>query len=495
MKVSQADAAKPQVDVNDAERLKQIAKRKEQNRNAQRRLRERKEEYTMQLEAQVAELHRRSQTQEEHSHYLREILERIRMENQVLSQQLAMVSGSPETVHRSSVDSSAPTANVAQPFATNRPRHSSESYAASSQGLSLWPPSIDPSHTTDMPRPFGGNLAPHETITHSQSPLLAPAPAQPRSATGLPAAAGGFTFPTILHPAAAPISRASEATNARHPHPHPQQHLRQPPQHPHPLPEPLHRASASPLASASDGMLSPMALRGSLNRYGSGQTEITVPSDSSESDPPAAKMRCRGLSVSRKQSGPMDVDMDPAAASSSVAASTTMPASLNQHRSGASSSMQPEHGTRAPEANSMFSRGLLEHRQAAGSSAASASGAAAINNSDQCMHSWLNPGNSGIEHEQDLVLANMPSQDVSGHLKPIGATPGALGLTTHGDGWTISPWVNFTSSPLDQVDSRQSVRLDGAGPTEYDSFGRPTSLASRRGFSGKLELGAHVLEQ
>lgn len=75
----------------DADRLRQMSRRKEQNRNAQRRLRERKEEYTSQLEAQLTDLHRHSQTQEDETRFLREALDRLRSENQVLTQQIARI--------------------------------------------------------------------------------------------------------------------------------------------------------------------------------------------------------------------------------------------------------------------------------------------------------------------------------------------------------------------------------------------------------------------
>ncbi|KAN0065107.1 DNA-binding transcription factor yap1 [Thecaphora frezii] len=430
---------KSEDEVNNAEKLKQIAKRKEQNRNAQRRLRERKEEYTLQLEAQVAELHRRSQTQEEHSHYLREMLERIRVENQLLSQQLAMVTSSPEVLHRSSIDSAGLGVGVQPPVTFTRPRHCSESDTASSRGPCWGPLPVNPSQPNAVPQFLvPGALAPHETLN---------GPGLPQHFSG-PPPASAVTFPPLLHPGPVPISRSLVGSGLQDQ----QQDLSR-------------RGSASPLATTSEGMLSPRAARGCLNRYGSGQTDITIPSDGSDAE--EAAINAQRPPPGKANGVSMEVENLDATVVQAVAV-------VGGRVDGLGSSQTAD----------LDSKDVQQDWQASAA------------NANPFMQTWQS---SRVGSQQDLSLSNLPSNNLSSHTKPFGtASSGALGQTMQDDGWTISPWVNFTSSPLEQTGLKGSVTTesnqgDEKPQTRPSLAGRSSSLASRRGFSGKLQLQPPVL--
>ena len=253
----------------DAERLRQIARRKEQNRNAQRRLRERKEEYTMQLEAQLAELHRRSQSQEEESHFLREALARMRAENQTLAEQIAMIHQavpSTQSSHplpqRASID-----LGVDHFAPLNRSRNRSQSATASmmphfafhhnAAAAAPWATSSQ-QPIAGMHAPFGATIAPgatHRMPFSTASPL-----------PGASSFTGGLTAPQhdtvedVAMPRSNSVSRAS---------------------------------SISPASQRRDStIVSPFDLRSNLSRHGSGQTDLTLPPEHSEAESgPVTKIR------------------------------------------------------------------------------------------------------------------------------------------------------------------------------------------------------------
>ncbi len=102
-----------------------------------------------------------------------------------------------------------------------------------------------------------------------------------------------------------------------------------------------------------------------------------------------------------------------------------------------------------------------------------------------------------------LALSDLRNADLSNMSKPLGLTPGALGLTNMmsgsgavGDGWSISPWIHLAQTPsagagaasdMEHSHSR-SHTTDGQNLESGMAFENRKSLASRRGFSGSLKF-------
>ncbi|PWZ00214.1 hypothetical protein BCV70DRAFT_161489, partial [Testicularia cyperi] len=422
----------------DAERLRQIARRKEQNRNAQRRLRERKEEYTMQLEAQLAELHRRSQSQEEESHFLREALSRMRAENQSLAQQISLIHQavpSTQTTHplpqRASIDLGIdPFAPIAGSMRSrNRSQSATQPTHPAHPGAptmaSPWSASVPVLHSFAHVPAFGSTIHPH--ITHRP-----PVPAS-MSSSGPIALAGGLSLavPESPEDVTMPLSTTSnEASRA---------------------------ASSSPSLHRRDSLApapSPFDARSMFSRHGSDQTDITIPSDRSDTDMP--------LSTKLRRSAP---SLHGGAVSQPSAADTMMASCLDSIHSVSGSSGA------APQMN--------------------ASAAATQKAAFEFAASWI--ASSSESAAGNLSIPDLRSTDMSSASKPLGITPGALGLahggvmSSGGEGWTISPWINMS-----QAASNDNTAASHHTPAEASMQGVPSdlakSLASRRGFSGSLKL-------
>lgn len=437
-------------EVLDAERLRQIARRKEQNRNAQRRLRERKEEYTMQLEAQLAELHRRSQSQEEESHYLREALSRMRAENQTLAEQITLIhqavpstQASHPLPQRASIDLGIdPFAHTAS---LNRHRNRSQSATASTMPPFAFGPTAAPWSTSlshlpmsAMHTPFG--IAPgatHRLPFQTASPL----PGTSSYAGGLPL---GHNEP--IEDESMPRSEVDSR-----------------------------RSSLSPISQRKDSLFaSPFDSRGTISRHGSGQTDLTVPPEHSDSE---------SLSSSKIQrsSGP----------SSALALSIAS----NQN-------LDSKHGTSTePPASDEVMASCLESIHTLPLSNAEAIKQAQVQASHRSNYDNAAPWmSSSSEVPSQLALADFRQSDMSNMPKSLGVTPGALGLTNAvsgtgagGDGWSISPWIHMTQTPsVDaSADTDISASRSHANNSLVDSgmvFDSRKSLATRRGFSGSLKL-------
>ncbi|TKY85386.1 hypothetical protein EX895_005548 [Sporisorium graminicola] len=111
--------------------------------------------------------------------------------------------------------------------------------------------------------------------------------------------------------------------------------------------------------------------------------------------------------------------------------------------------------------------------------------------------SWM-ASNNDISGQ--LALSDFRNPDLSSISKPLGLTPGALGLTgglpgssAGGDGWSISPWINMAPTPSASLGSdleQSSLRsqVDSQCLDTGMTFEQRSSLASRRGFSGSLKL-------
>ncbi|TKY85912.1 hypothetical protein EX895_005453 [Sporisorium graminicola] len=241
----------------DAERLRQIARRKEQNRKAQRRRRERKEEYTMQLEAQLAALNRRSQAQEEESHYLREALARMRTQKLTLAEQNARIRQAVPSMQfphplpqRASIDlgvdhfarlncnrSQSTTATVMAPFTSN---HNVAAPCATSSQQPMasahapFEPTIAPGTTSHLPISVASTLA------------------------GASSLAGGMAVPQPEPIEDIAMSRSDDA---------------------------IHTSSTTPVTQQRDDFVtSPFDLRVNFSCHDSGQTELTMPPEFSEAE-------------------------------------------------------------------------------------------------------------------------------------------------------------------------------------------------------------------
>ncbi|TKY85911.1 hypothetical protein EX895_005452 [Sporisorium graminicola] len=103
-----------------------------------------------------------------------------------------------------------------------------------------------------------------------------------------------------------------------------------------------------------------------------------------------------------------------------------------------------------------------------------------------------------------LALSDYRNPALSSISKSLCLTPGTLGLenavagsNARGDGWSISPWINMAPTPSAGMasDVKQT-----SSPSYADSqrlktgmaFDNKKSLASRRGFSGSLQLETRV---
>ncbi|CDR99297.1 hypothetical protein [Sporisorium scitamineum] len=475
--------AKNNDDMLDAERLRQIARRKEQNRNAQRRLRERKEEYTMQLEAQLAELHRRSQSQEEESHFLREALARMRAENQTLAEQVAMIHQvvpSTQSSHplpqRASID-----LGVDHFAPLNRSRNRSQSVTASMMPHFAFNHNVAAPWATSsqqpMPAvhaPFGATIAPgatHRLPFATASPLagapLAGAPLAGAPLAGAPLAgaplAGGMPVPRHEQIEDVAMPRSDDASRT---------------------------SSISPASQRRDSsIISPFNSRANLSRHGSGQTELTIPSESSQSEGgPATKIR--RVSDSGRVIG-TSVSVSPAPSGDSA----PIP----------SRTMAPEMATPVGEAKTDMAPLSTDSDDVMAScleSIHSLPRANADAESTQKAHfdhatSWM-ASNNDISGQ--LSLPDFRNPDLSSISKPLGLTPGALGLSNAmpgtgagGDGWSISPWINLAPTPSagmssDMEHSSSRSYADSQRLETGMAFDNKKSLASRRGFSGSLKL-------
>ncbi|SPO26497.1 uncharacterized protein UTRI_04086 [Ustilago trichophora] len=467
--------AKNNDEVLDAERLRQVARRKEQNRNAQRRLRERKEEYTMQLEAQLAELHRRSQSQEEESHFLREALARMRAENQTLAEQIAMIhqavpstQASHPLPQRASIDLGIdPFAHTA-PLSRNRNR--SQSATASIMPHFAFGPTPAPWATTSqhpmptMHPPFGATIAPgatHRLPFASASPL-----------PGASSFTGGLTMPhsepieDVAMPRSEDISR---------------------------------RSSLSPISQRRDStIISPFDSRGNLSRHGSGQTELTLPPEHSdlESGPTTKIQR---VSVSSKAITPSMAPSPSPSLGTAPIPSRTMAPAVTPTVADETGEGKPM-STMPPTSDDVMASCLesihsmpLHGFEAGKQPQAHVAQKPAFDSAA----SWMSSAN---EISGQLALPDFRQTDLSSISKPLGLTPGALGLTnampgggSGGDGWSISPWLNLTHTPsagasADMEAFASRSHADSQHLETGMAFDSKRSLATRRGFSGSLKF-------
>ncbi|SPO26775.1 uncharacterized protein UTRI_04086_B [Ustilago trichophora] len=463
--------AKNNDEVLDAERLRQIARRKEQNRNAQRRLRERKEEYTMQLEAQLAELHRRSQSQEEESHFLREALARMRAENQTLAEQIAMIhqavpstQASHPLPQRASIDLGIDPFVHTAPLSRNRNR--SQSATASTMPHFAFGPTPAPWATTSqhpMPAvhpPFGATIAPgatHRLPFSSASPL-----------PGAPSFTGGLAMPHSEPIEDIAMPRSEDTSR---------------------------RSSLSPISQRRDStILSPFDSRGNLSRHGSGQTELTLPPEHSDSESgPSTKIQ--RMSVSSNAVTSSMAPSPPPSLGTAPIPSRTMAPNVAPTLADQTGEVKPM-STMPPTSDDVMAS-CLESIHSMPLHGAEAGKHVAQKPAFDSAASWMS---SASEISGQLALPDFRQPDLSSISKPFGLTPGALGLTnampgsgSGGDGWSISPWLNLTQTPsagasADMAASASRSHADSQRLETGMAFDSKRSLATRRGFSGSLKL-------
>lgn len=441
----------------DAERLRQIARRKEQNRNAQRRLRERKEEYTMQLEAQLTELHRRSQSQEEESHFLREALARMRAENQTLAEQIVMIHQavpSTQTSHplpqRASIDLGIdPFAHTAS---LSRNRNRSQSVTASTMPhfgfaspAAPWATSQQQSMPT-MHHPFGATIAPG--ATHRMPfPTASPLP-------GTSSFAGGLTLPHTDSMEDIPMPRSEDDSR---------------------------RSSISPVSQRRNStFMSPLDARANLSRHGSGQTDLTLPTEHSDSESGHSSKFKRVSASGNPISASMGTSPSPSLGSAPMP-SRTMAISVAQPAVDQTSLPTTSDEVMASCLESIHSLPLAEAEAA----------------KQACAQNWMS---SAGDMNAQLALPDFRHSDLSNMSEPLGLTPGALGLSNMpgtgvgGDGWSISPWINMGQTPsagataADMEAASSRMPGDNQGLENGMAFDSRKSLASRRGFSGSLSF-------
>lgn len=461
-------------EVLDAERLRQIARRKEQNRNAQRRLRERKEEYTMQLEAQLAELHRRSQSQEEESHFLREALARMRAENQTLAEQIALIHQavpSTQTSHplpqRASIDLGIDLFAHTAPLNRNRNRSQSAT-------------------TSTMPH-FAFSHAATPWSTAAQHPM--PALHAPFGATIAPGATHRIPFPsasplpgTSAHPGSLAMSQTEPMEDVAMPQ----------------FEDHSRRSSISPMSQRRHSrLISPFDSKGNLSRHGSDQTELTLPLEHSDSESnPSSKIQ-RTSASSTTHATSMAPSPTPSLGSAPIPsrtmASTVANTALDQR-----SETNPAVST-LPSTSDDVMASCLESIHTLGGAEALKQSEANISQkpSFDSTGTWMS---SATDMPGQLALPDFRQSDLSNAPKPLGLTPGALGLSNlmpgsgaGGDGWSISPWIHLSQTPsagasadIEAASSRAQV--DNQYLENGIAFDSRKSLASRRGFSGSLKL-------
>ncbi|KAJ9477792.1 BZIP domain-containing protein [Pseudozyma hubeiensis] len=457
---------KPTDDEHDAERVRQIARRKEQNRNAQRRLRERKEEYTMQLEVQLAELHRRSQSQEEESHLSREALARMRAENQTLAEQIAMIHQavpSTQSSHplpqRASID-----LGVDHFAPLNRHRNRSQSVTALALPHLTFGHAAAPWSTSSqepipaMHAPFGATIAPG--ATHRMPfPTVSPLPAT--SSFG-----GGLAAPH--HDAVEDVSMARPDDNSR-------------------------ASSHSPaLSRRTSSLISTFDPKSNFSRHDSGQTEVTLPSEQSEPGSSASGKLRRVSDFEKPLGAAATTSPSPPIESAAIPSRTMAPAASTAVEHGSSNTSKIALSSDEVMASCLESIHSLPqaHVDAHASQKSNVDNAA----------SWMS---SAHDFPGQLALPDFRHSDMSNMSKPLGITPGALGLTNvmsgtgaSSDGWSISPWINMGQTPtansaVDMGRSASRPQADAHSANSLDagmSFENKNSLASRRGFSGSLKF-------
>lgn len=482
MPIIMRSSSKHNDEVLDAERLRQIARRKEQNRNAQRRLRERKEEYTMQLEAQLTDLHRRAQSQEEESQFLREALARMRADNMKLVEQISLIHRavpSTQTTHplpqRASVDLGVDL------FAPNAPldrgRNRSQSVTATAmQNLGLGPApapwsltsSQHPLHATHPV--FASTIAPGST---HRIPL-----ASNTSMAGAPPFASGLALPSMADLADDSMPRSEDASR---------------------------RSSFSPLSHRrSSTLLSPFDVRGNLSRHGSDLTELTVPSEHSDSENGGSSRKIqRAIHAS-------NVVRASTAPSPSALASAAIASSEGTAGAAAGSDKLDDGTSSAAPGSDVVMASCLDsiHSMPFGTLEESKPSAAEPTPSKMQYDgggSWMS---TASEAPGQLALSDLRHTDMSGLSKPMGITPSALGLSNvsamggsgaSSDGWTISPWINMSQTPsaagagVDPESGAARLHGDGQRLGAGMAFGDRQSLAARRGFSGSLKLETPTL--
>ncbi|SPC64219.1 uncharacterized protein UHOD_05132 [Ustilago sp. UG-2017b] len=471
-------------EVLDAERLRQIARRKEQNRNAQRRLRERKEEYTMQLEAQLADLHRRSQSQEEESRFLREALARMRAENQTLAEQISMIHQvvpSTQTSHplpqRASIDLGIDL--FAHTSALNRNRNRSQSVTAStlphfafSSAAAPWSATSSHHPVSAMHPPhFVGGIAPgatHRLLMTSASPLQ-----------------GAYTFPGGLplrqHESMEDVAMARSNNGSR-------------------------RSSLSPHSQRRDSIFD---TQGTISRHGSGQTDLTLPSADYSDSESVHSTKIQGVSAAPSVHTTASMAPSPSSSLSSAAIPSgpmAQTAVIQQQNNVGAKAALPNMPPTSDDVMASCLKSIhslpMESCLESIHSSPMAGGADANKNATQKINfdggaCWMSLSND--VHGQ-LALPDF-RQDLSNMPKPLGMTPGALGLSNMmpgngqgGDGWSISPWINMAQTPsaaggsTDMEHSSSQMKTETQRMDSAMAFDGRTSLASRRGFSGSLKL-------
>lgn len=450
--------AKTSNDMVDPERLRQTARRKEQNRNAQRRLRVRREEHILQLQAQLEELHRRSQSQEEESHFLREALALMRAENRTLAEQIAMIHQAfPSTQSSHPLQQRASIRPGADQNASlNFSRSRSQSVTASMiPPFAFGNPAAPWSTSTQQPtpavqQPFGATDAPSATHRTTFS-LASPLP-------GAPGFVGGLAGPKHDNSEDVVMPRSQDASRT---------------------------SSISPASQRRDSsIISPFDLRSDLSRLGSGQTELTLPSEPSEVErgTPTKFRRTSdlgslaGIPAAMSQSSPVE--------STNIPSRTAIPATRPST-------------SEIKTASTNFAPGSDDVTACCLESIHSLPQANVQKRTFDNGTSWMSQSN---DDSAQLALS-----DLSTISKSLALTPVAMGLTNAmtgsgavGDGWSISPWINMPQTPSDGAlantyTSASRAQADGHTVDTGMAVDGRKSLASRRGFSGSLKFEANAV--
>ncbi|KAG8763850.1 hypothetical protein FRC11_010998 [Ceratobasidium sp. 423] len=172
-----------------------LAKRKEQNRAAQRAFRDRKEKHVRDLEDKIQELEQKYNTSETENTNLKDLLQRLQNENMMLKQSAFTFEFAPAD-KPSSLTATSPTANTASslssagtnPFTSPSPSHSSASPESTTANYVSKSPnnnSLFTANNTPSPN-LNGRSDPRENVTINAAGMLAfsnPSTTQPTPAT------------------------------------------------------------------------------------------------------------------------------------------------------------------------------------------------------------------------------------------------------------------------------------------------------------------------
>lgn len=260
------------------------------------------------------------------------------------------------------------------------------------------------------------------------------------------------------------------------------------------------RSSLSPISQRRDSsIISPFDSRANLSRHGSGQTELTLPLEHSDSESGASFKIKRASTSSNALGMSMAPSPSPSLGSAAIPSRTMAPTVAS---SLANQSADPKTAiSNMPPASDDVMASCLESIHSM-----PLAGAVPGKHSDthtaqkptfDSTASWMS---TGSDISGQLALPDFRHTDLSNMSKPFGLTPGALGLTNvmpgtgaSADGWSISPWLNLTQTPsagaaADMESSSSRLHADGQRLESGMAFDSRRSLANRRGFSGSLKL-------